>query len=51
LQLGVHAKRATASSIRTFLKRPHSFRAPDPRVRSGTRDGLVALERILKEVA
>ncbi len=51
LQLGVHAKRASASSIRTFLKRPHSFRSPDPRVRSGTQDGLDALDRILKEVA
>lgn len=51
LQLGVHAKRATASSIKTFLKRPHSFRQPDPRVRSGTQDGLRALDRILKEVA
>lgn len=51
LQLGVHAKRATASAIRTFLKRPHSFRSPDARVRSGTKDGLHALDNILKEVA
>jgi uncharacterized protein (TIGR00661 family) len=51
LDLGAHAKRATAGSIRRFLNRTRPFQSVDARVRNGRRDGLEALDRILKEVA
>ncbi|MEO8876358.1 MAG: glycosyltransferase family protein [Polyangiaceae bacterium] len=51
LDLGVHAKRATAPAIRQFLNRTTPYRVADERIRNGRRDGLAALDRILKEVA
>jgi hypothetical protein len=52
LGLGIRAPRADATAIRRFLEVVPALKRPaDPRLRSGTRDALTAVDQMLAEVA
>jgi uncharacterized protein (TIGR00661 family) len=51
LGLGLHARRVSREALRALLALPPSPRGVDPRLRSGTRDFLNAMDRALAEAA